>query len=294
MILNVSGRTDIVAFYSEWFKKRYEAGFVDVRNPINPKLVSRISFSDVDLILFCTKNPHSIIDYLEKIKQPIIFHVTLTPYKKEIEPGVYKKGVIEDIKRISNILGKDRIIVRYDPIFVSDNYPLEYHFRALEKICTELEGYIEKIIVSFLDDYKNVRKNRDVLQFKILKEKDYEEIGINFAHIAARHNMTIQTCSEYNNLSKYGFQVGDCLDSDLAYKLTNKKYPKWKARQNNNCNCVAMVDIGAYNSCGHFCKYCYANFCEEKIKENIKIHNPNSTLLIGELKSDDVIKPRKS
>ena len=85
MILNVSGRTDIVAFYTEWFMNRYKEGYVDVRNPFYERLVSRIYFDDVDLIVFCSKNPLPIIPYIEKIDNPIIFNVTITPYHKDIE-----------------------------------------------------------------------------------------------------------------------------------------------------------------------------------------------------------------
>ena len=135
MILNISGRTDIVAFYTPWFINRYKEGFVDVRNPIYPKLVSRIYFNDVDLIVFCTKNPHPILPFLKVINKPILFQVTLTPYKKDIEPNVFnKKQVIEDIKEISNLLGKENVYVRYDPIFLSKKYSLEYHIKAFEKI----------------------------------------------------------------------------------------------------------------------------------------------------------------
>ena len=88
MILNVSGRTDVVAFYTEWFMNRYREGFVDVRNPFNEKLISRIYFEDVDAIMFCTKNPVPIVKYLKEIEKPILFHVTITPYKKEIENNV--------------------------------------------------------------------------------------------------------------------------------------------------------------------------------------------------------------
>ena len=94
MILNVSGRADIVAFYSDWFIKRYNEGFADVRNPFNPKLVSRIYFDDVDLILFCTKNPIPILDKLKYIDKPILFHVTLTPYKNDIELNILSKKTI--------------------------------------------------------------------------------------------------------------------------------------------------------------------------------------------------------
>lgn len=157
MILNVSGRTDIVAFYSKWFMNRYKEGFVDVRNPFNPKLISRIYFEDVDLILFCTKNPLPIINDLKKIKKPIIFHVTLTPYKNDIEPNVPSKTeIIKGIKKISEIVGIDNLVVRYDPIFLSEKYNIDYHIKAFDKLCGLLNGYVHRIIVSFIDDYKNV------------------------------------------------------------------------------------------------------------------------------------------
>ena len=118
MIFNVSSRTDVVAFYSDWFINRYKEGFVDVRNPFNSKVVSRINFSDVDLILFCTKNPIPILKFLKDIDKPIIFHVTLTPYKSDIEPNVpSKREIIKSIKELSSIVGVDNLFIRYDPIF---------------------------------------------------------------------------------------------------------------------------------------------------------------------------------
>ena len=295
MILNVSGRTDIVAFYTPWFMNRYKEGFVDVRNPIYPKLVSRIYFKDVDLIVFCTKNPNPIIPFLKKIKQPILFQVTLTPYKNDIEPNVFDKtGVIEDIKKISNILGKERVYVRYDPIFLSQKYFLEYHKKCFLKLCKELDGYIKHIIVSFIDDYQNVRKNMGVLRIKNFTNEDFKMIGISFSKIAKMHHMTVQTCSEYNTLAEYGFLVDDCVSKKLAYKLTGKKYQTWKERNNLYCHCAKMVDIGVYNTCNHLCKYCYANYNENKIEDNIKNHHPDSTLLVGYLQEDDEIKIRKN
>ncbi len=290
MILFVSGRTDIVAFYTKWFLNRYKEGYIDVRNPFNPKLVSRIKFDNVDLILFCTKNPLPIIKYLKEIKKPILFHITLTPYNKDIEPNVPdKKEIIKGIKEISNIIGTDNVYVRYDPIFISKKYNIEYHKKAFEKMCSLLNGYIKHIIVSFLDDYKNVRKNKNEINFIELKDIDYEEIGKSFSSIASKYNMTVQTCFEENNLCQYGFIKGECLSHELAYTLTGKKYKNWKAR---NCGCVEMVDIGMYNTCKHLCKYCYANYDEDKVYENNKKHNPNSSLLIGELEPDDIIKER--
>ena len=294
MILNVSGRTDIVAFYTDWFMNRYHEGFVDVRNPFNHKLVSRIDFSDVDAILFCTKNPIPILNKINEINKPIIFHVTLTPYKKDIEPNVPPKGeIVEAIKKLSKIIGKDNLVIRYDPVFISAKYTLDYHIKAFENLCSLLDGYVSKILISFLDDYKNVRKNKKVLNFKELEESDYKAIGENFSISALKHHMIVHTCFEDRNLTEYGFSKDECLSHELAYKLTGKVYKKeWKARKEGKCHCVQMVDIGVYNSCKHFCKYCYANYDEKQVQDNFINHDPNSSLLVGTLNESDIIKKR--
>lgn len=293
MILFVSGRTDIIAFYSKWFIKRLKEGFVDVRNPFNPKLVSRINFTNVDMFFFCTKNPWPIIPYLKDFNKSILFHVTLTPYKKDIEPNVINKSkIIEGIKLISKIIGKDNVVVRYDPIFINDVYTLDYHKKAFKKMCELLNGYVSKVIVSFLDNYKNVQKNFGCLKPKAFTEKIYKEIGEYFSKYASDNGMVVQTCFENRNLVEYGFVSGDCLSKELAFKMTGKKYSKQTMRKGNKCECVQMVDIGAYNTCKHMCKYCYANYIEDIVNNNYLNHDINSPLLIGNLKSNDIIKER--
>ncbi len=295
MILNVSGRTDIVAFYTPWFINRIKEGYVDVRNPFYKKNISRIYFSDVDLIFFCTKNPKPIIPHLKEIPNKLYFHVTLTPYKEDIEPNVgNKKEIIKSIKELSKIIGKENLVIRYDPVFISEKYNLEYHKKAFEKICTLLEGYTNKILISFLDDYKNVRNHKNIINNKELTEEDYKEIGISFTNSARTHNMVVHTCFEDRDLVEYGFVKDECLSKTLAYQLTGKVYKEeWKARKEGKCHCVKMVDIGEYNTCSHFCKYCYANYDEKEVEKNKKNHNPNSSLLIGNREVDDIVKERR-
>ena len=292
MILNVSGRTDVVAFYSDWFMKRLKEGFIDVRNPFNEKLISRIYMKNVDLIFFCTKNPIPILPNIKDIPYPIYFHITVTPYQKDIEPNVpSKKEIIKAIKDLSRMIGRKNVVVRYDPILINGKYSLDYHVSAFDKLCTLLDGFVERIVVSFVDDYQNVRRNYSSLKYKVLTEEDYRMIGTSFSRSAKSHGMVVQTCFEERNLVEYGFVQGKCLSRELAFRLTGKIYKKeWKAR---NCHCVEMVDIGVYNSCKHFCKYCYANYDEKKVEENTLKHNPNSSLLIGDILPDDVIKERK-
>lgn len=294
MILFVSGRCDVIAFYSEWFMKRWEDGFVDVRNPFNRKLVSRIYFTDVDAILFCTKNPINFVDKLKIINKPILFHVTITPYGVDIEPNVDDKSkIIEAVKEISDIIGKENVYVRYDPIFLSAKYDLEYHKKSFARLTDLLDGYVKHIIVSFIDDYKNVRNNMNILKYRDFTFDDYKEIGNFFSKEALKHGMTVQTCFEDETLVEYGFIKGECMSKELAKRLTGKDYKKWKARKENKCECVEMVDIGVYNTCKHFCKYCYANYDERRVLVNVANHDPNSTMLIGALEIDDVIKVRR-
>ena len=294
MILFASGRTDIPVFYSNWFINRVKAGFVDVRNPFNQKLVSRIYFSDVDLIMFCSKNPLPMINKLDILKVPVLFHVTITPYSKDVEPNIPdKRLIIEGVKKLSLVLGIDNVVVRYDPIFLTDKYNVDYHIRAFDKLCKNLNGYVNKIIVSFMDEYKNVRSNKNILKYRTFTREDYKKIGEAFSKSAMDNGMSVQTCFEDNDLTQYGFIKGECLSHELAYILTGKKFKSSNVRKEKKCECVQMVDIGDYNSCMHMCKYCYANYDEKAVSSNFKMHDDNSSLLIGSVQSDDVIKVRK-
>lgn len=295
MILNVSGRTDIIAFYSSWFLKRYQEGFVMVRNPFYPKLVNRISFSNVEAIVFCTKNPIPFLTILEEIKHPYVIQITLTAYQNDIEPNVPdKRKVLEAIQFISKRIGSEFVYVRYDPILINSKYSLTYHKKAFARLCQVLDGYVNTIIISFIDIYKNVKNHASILNLIEITDDIQRELALSFAKSAKKHNITIQTCSEKNHFMECGFQKRDCVDEILASQLTGKtKFKKWKARNNENCNCVQMTDIGFYNSCKHYCKYCYANYDETKIHDNVFHHDVNSPLLIGNLKEDDIIKERK-
>lgn len=294
MILFASGRTDIPAFYSNWFINRVKAGFVDVRNPFNQKLVSRIYFSDVDLIMFCSKNPLPMINKLKMLKVPVLFHVTITPYSKDVEPNIPdKRLIIDGVKKLSLVLSIDNVVVRYDPIFLSDKYNVDYHIKAFDKLCKNLNGYVNKIIVSFMDEYKNVRSNKNILKYRAFTREDYKKIGEAFSKSAYDNGMSVQTCFEDEDLTQYGFVKGECLSHELAYILTGKKFKSSNVRKEKKCECVQMVDIGDYNSCMHMCKYCYANYDEKVVSSNFERHDDNSSLLIGSIQSDDVIKVRK-
>lgn len=295
MILFVSGRCDIPAFYTPWFFQRLKEGYVDVRNPYDAHQISRIYLdkNNIDAILFCTKNPLPMLSRLDEIHFPFLFHVTLTPYHKDIERYVPDKTkIIEGIKQLSEKIGKDRVIVRYDPILLSEHYTIAYHMKAFEKLCKELQGYIDHIIISFVDMYKNTQKHASLMKLKKIELEDIHALGKSLGNIGKDYQIPIKTCAEAFDLSLYGIEKGLCVDKEkmerlLGYRLRNGKGVR------KECGCMETVDIGDYNCCAHECLYCYANYDDKKVKDRVQLHDPNSSVLLGHIGEKDRITIRK-
>ncbi|MBE6005003.1 MAG: DUF1848 domain-containing protein [Lachnospiraceae bacterium] len=299
MIINTGQRTDIPAFYSEWFSNRLKEGFVCVRNPYNPEQVSRYRLSPdvVDVIGFCTKNPSPMFKYMNLLKEyGQYWFVTITSYGRDIEPNVPDKHkLIEDFKNLSHMVGKNSMGWRYDPIFISDRYTEEYHIHAFEQIAASLEGCTETVVISFIDLFPKVRRNfpeaREVTREQRLR------LGKEMIRIASLHGMTVKPCAEGDELSKYGADCGGCMRISDYEKAIGKRLdaPKKKGAR-AACACYLTCDIGAYNTCRHLCKYCYANADPEIVLAQSKLHDPKSPFLIGNYSDGDKIHdvPQKS
>ena len=293
MILNTGLRTDIPGFFSEWFYNRIDDGFVYVRNPYakNQIYSYRLDPELIDCIIFCTKNPKPMFENLEKIdKFNQYWHITITPYEKEIEPNVPPMNdVLESFKYLSKKLGKENVTLRYDPIFINEKYTLEKHIESFEYIANSLSDYTTEAIISFIDLYEKTKRNfpkaREVTKDERLK------IGKEFARIGNENNIRIKTCVEGTELDKFGIDSSGCMTKEVIERAINKNLniPKQKAR-NGECYCLLNNDIGEYNTCGHGCLYCYANSNKRLVKRNLKLHDPKSPILIGEIKEDDIIK----
>ena len=293
MILNTGLRTDIPGFFSEWFYNRIDDGFVYVRNPYakNQIYSYRLDPELIDCIIFCTKNPKPMFENLEKIdKFNQYWHITITPYEKEIEPNIPPMNdVLESFKYLSKKLGKENVTLRYDPIFINEKYTLEKHIESFEYIINSLSDYTTEAIISFIDLYEKTKRNfpkaREVTKDERLK------LGKEFAQIGKKNNITIKTCVEGTELDKFGIDSSGCMTKEVIERAINKNLniPKQKAR-NGECYCLLNNDIGEYNTCGHGCLYCYANSNKRLVKRNLKLHDPKSPILIGEIKEDDIIK----
>lgn len=297
MILNISGRTDLCAFYSEWLMQRFKEGYVDVRNPFQPHSISRIYLNErnIDGIVFCTKNPIPMLKHLDQIPFPYLFHVTLTPYHKDIEPFVKDKHeIVKAMQQISKKIGKEKVILRYDPIFINDTYTISYHIKAFTSLCEQLEDTIQTFVISFVDLYKNTRKHKKQANINEMKETEIRELCLAFSNIAGQHKIQIQTCAEAMDLRMYNIENKPCFDPVQLQTLFQRQI-RGKLHQGvrNNCACMETVDIGDYNCCQHLCKYCYANYDETQIQTRCQQHDPLSSVLIGTIGKEDSIHIRE-
>lgn len=257
MIIHASMRTDIPAFYSEWFTNRIREGYVRVRNPYDPLQVTEYSLDPevVDLIVFCSKNPVPMLKYMDLLTSyRTYWYITITPYEADIEPGLFKtiaskRKIIEAFLQISEIVGEEHIGWRYDPIFIDDKYTVKYHLEQFEGISAALQGYTKNCVISFLDLYQKVKRNFP--EVKMVSKEQRKYLG---------ERMTQQIYENAIHMSL-----------DMPKKQFLRK----------ECACYLGNDIGAYNSCPHMCKYCYANYDEKSVRLNRINHNPKSAFLIG-------------
>ena len=299
MIISASRRTDIPAFYSDWFFERIREGFVCVRNPMNYHQVSRIDLSPdvVDAIVFWTKDPSPMLDRLDLLKNyKYCFQFTLTSYGTDVEENVPNKGLlmIPTFKRLSEKLSPGHVIWRYDPILLSKKYTVGYHLDYFGKLAAKLSGFTEKCVVSFLDIYKNTRSNLESIGLRGFSDEDIEALSKGISCIAREYGLKVESCAEKYDLEEFGIEHGHCIGSALLESITGQKLDLTKDKnQRAECGCVSSIDIGIYNTCMHGCKYCYANYNPKQIGANNSLYDPSSPLLCGRLTPDDRVTERK-
>lgn len=280
MIISASRRTDIPAFYGEWLIRRLREGTVTVKNPINQKILPPISLTpdSTECIVFWTKNPRNFLPQLRRIDDMgfrYYFQFTLTPYDSLVEKNLDKSSIIETFMALSEYAGKEKVIWRYDPIFLNARYSVNYHLEKYEELCGKLCGYTEKCVISFIDAYPFLRA--------AFREHNIETVSSGAADILLRgiaaaarpRGVTVASCCEGIDPEKYGIRHNKCVDNELIERLFALSVPyKKDPSQRAACGCTASRDIGAYNTCGHGCVYCYA-----RRGKALAHHDPDSPML---------------
>ncbi|MBQ4255046.1 MAG: DUF1848 domain-containing protein [Bacilli bacterium] len=297
MIINTGQRTDIPAFYSKWFINRIREGYVLVRNPYYPTLVTKFLLNPevVDVIGFCSKNPRPMFPYLDEIKDfGQFWYISITGFEKDLEPNVPPiDQVIEDFKYLSSKVGSHAVAWRYTPIIVNDKYTVSRHIQTFEYIASKLDGFISMVTFGFVDIYDKLAKNHP--EIKDAADEDKITIAKAFKQIALKHHMELRLCSKEKWLKEYEIDTDGCMRlEDYERSINTRLDVKTKMQARSGyCACYLSNDIGAYNCCPHLCTYCYANGNKEFVLKNYKNHDDDSPLLIGKLNPEDKVREAK-
>lgn len=292
MIISASRRTDIPAFYSDWLMQRIRAGFCDVPNPINPAQVARISLrpEDVDAFVFWTRSPRALLARLPELDQAqyrYYFQYSLLNYGPPIEehsPSL--QTALETFRRLSSMLGPDRVIWRYDPIVFSNQTTVDFHLRNFERLAGALRQRTRRCVVSIWDEYRKLGKRLQLLASQGIQLHqpaacELDRLMPQLAHIAAANGMELVSCAEDHDFNRYGIPKGKCIDNDLIARLFGVEVcPTKDPSQRPVCGCVKSRDIGAYNTCVLGCSYCYATSDFEKARANRLRHDPECCSLL--------------
>lgn len=298
MIISASRRTDIPAFYSEWFFNRIKEKYVLVPNPYNPNMVSRVSLDPavIDCIVFWTKNPAPMIDKLDGLGDyKYYFQYTINPYGKELEnklPPLSKR--IDTFKRLSDKIGREKVVWRYDPILTNQLYTVGFHQDKFAEMASALKDHTEKCMLGFIDHYPHVRASLREFNIEPLVGGDIEQMATAFKKTTDELAMELDTCTVRVDLSHLGIPSGLCVDDRLVERIVG--YPISAGKDKNQrdiCRCAESIDIGTYESCLNGCIYCYAiKGSYNTAKFNRSKHNKTSPMLIGEVSDEAVIKER--
>ncbi len=298
MIVSVSRRTDIPAFYADWFFQRLQEGFVLVRNPMNAHQVSRVRLDSeaVDGFVFWTKNPAPMLERLSLLQRhAYYFQFTLTPYGHDVETHLPSKGrvLVPTFRRLSEMIGAERVLWRYDPILLNDVYTPEVHLRRFEALAKRLSPYTCRCTISFFAPYRVALRNTANLGLWPIDAERKMHLAKSLAEIARSYGLEIVACAEEMDLSPYGVEPAHCIDGRLFTRLIGCPIHAEKDKnQRPLCGCMESVDIGVYHTCRNGCRYCYATSGEAAAKENARFHDPSSPLLVGELGEKDAVHDR--
>lgn len=291
-VISVSRRTDIPAFYSEWFMNRIRDGYVRWVNPFS-RLVHSISLRPEDVIAFVlwSKNYAPLLSHLDELDARgyrMLFHFTINGLPKAFEPRVPDAAdMAKCAHSLSRRYGPDPVLWRYDPVLISSITDSQYHLDRFRELCAAMEGAVKRCYFSFTVFHSKVKRNASTLEgqtgitLKDLAPADRADIANLLADTALEHGIEMYSCcGDYLVGGK--IKKAHCTDAALLHRLYPERTRRLiEAPTREGCGCCECTDIGAYDTCAHGCVYCYANSRAQVAMRNYEQHDPRSDMLRG-------------
>ena len=288
-IISVSRRTDIPAFYGNWYMQRLKEGFTGVVNPYGGrKYIVSLKPQDVTCFVFWSKNFNPFVENLRTIDRmgyKFYFNYTVTALPDVFESNVERKAAIESLKRLSRMFSSQHINWRFDPIIISNVCSREYFIKAFEELASELDGFVERCYISFVTEYGKVKRNfaelekTEGVQVKRCSESFKIDLANELSDIAENYGIRMfSCCGDY--LVNDRIQKGHCIDGSVIESLFFSEGLIYKEKPTRKeCGCTESTDIGTYDTCPHGCIYCYANVNKQRAIKSFRKHDKYSAFL---------------
>lgn len=295
MIVSASYRTDIPAFYAEWFLRRLEAGFALVRNPYSARMY-RVDLRPqrVTGFVFWTRNFGPLLEHLDRLRafgRPFVVQFTVTNYPRAIEPAVIPAAkALEQMHRLAREVHPLCPVWRYDPVLFTSLTPAEYHMQNFERLAAGLEGAVDEVVISFAQIYAKSRRNLDAaarrhgFHWWDPSDEAKRELAARLAGTARRRGMRLTVCSQPDYVAA-GAEEARCVDAQRLAKISGEPITAPLKGNRPGCACHESRDIGEYDTCPHGCLYCYAVQRRRVALARYRAHDPASPALLPVLES---------
>ena len=289
MIVSASYRTDIPAFYAEWFARALETGVCRVANPYGgPDYEVSLTPEAVDGFVFWTRNAGPFRGALSEVAKqgiPFVMQYTVTGYPRALEVSVTAPDQsIALIKELADTYGPRAVVWRYDPILLTSLTPAGWHREAFARLARELSGAVDEVVLSFAQIYAKTRTNvgraaqRHGFTWEDPADEEKRALLAELAAIAADLGLKPALCAQPALLTA-PLRAAWCIDAGRLSDLAGKAIPARTKGNRPGCYCAESRDIGAYDTCPHGCVYCYAVRSPTLAKRNHRTHDPDSSLL---------------
>lgn len=296
MIVSASYRSDIPAFYAEWFRRRLEAGYARVANPYGGQAYGApLVRGKTEGFVFWTRNIAPFRGALAEVKErgfPFTVQYSITGYPRALEASVVPaERSIELLHDIARDFGPRVAVWRYDPVFITSLTPPDWHRRTFARLAAALQGATDEVVLSFAQIYAKTRSNtaraakNHAFTWKDPETTEKCRLLADLAAIASEHGLFATLCAQPEllgpDLVESGVSPARCIDAARLSDIAGFAIPARTKGNRPGCLCAESRDIGAYDTCPHGCVYCYAVRRPELAKQRYRAHDPRGEFLIA-------------
>jgi hypothetical protein len=291
MIISASYKTDIPAFYGEWFLRRLRAGYCRMVNPYNRRSVQvSLRREDVEGFVFWTKNLGPFLEVLKEVRElgfPFYIQYSINSYPRDLEVSVTSaQRSIEHMHRIRERFGEWAAVWRYDPVLFTSLTPLEHHRTSFRELASRLEGTTDEVVISFAQVYRKTQRNLEAarrhsgFEWRDPEDEVKVRLGEEMAAIAAEHGMRLTVCSQSRYVPRGGGEAR-CIDGMRLSRIAGHLVAAPEKGNRPDCRCARSRDIGEYDTCPHGCVYCYAVQHRALARRRYREHDPEGEYLFA-------------